>query len=59
MSIPSFLGEVRRLLEGGGFYLNNTRITDKNYQLQPTDIIDNHFCVLRTGKKNYHIILLS
>ena len=48
-------GEARRLLQGGGVYLNNQKV-DPNYQVSLQDSIDGKFLVIRKGRKNYHLI---
>ena len=48
-------GEARRLLKGGGVYLNDQRVGDINRNINADDIIDNRI-VLRSGKKNIRVI---
>jgi tyrosyl-tRNA synthetase len=49
--------EARRLIENGGFYLNNIRVTDVRQQVGLGNAIDGRFIVLRKGAKGY--VLLS
>ena len=42
-------GAARKLIEGGGIYLNNVR------QTAPQEIISSAM-LLRSGKKNYHLV---
>jgi len=49
-------GEARRLIAGGGVYLNDTRVTDPLRQLSPDDLRADRSAVLRTGKKNYLVV---
>jgi tyrosyl-tRNA synthetase len=49
-------GEARRLIKGGGVYLNNIRIQDMNKEIVSTDLLENRYLVLRSGKKRYHLI---
>ena len=44
--------EVKRLLEQGGIYLNNLRVTEMSKTVSEKDIVDNAL-VLRKGKKSY------
>jgi tyrosyl-tRNA synthetase len=44
-------GEARRLIKGGGVYLNDERISDMNYNITASDFNDS-VAMLRTGKKN-------
>jgi tyrosyl-tRNA synthetase len=52
-------GEARRLVQGGGIYLDNERVSDEKLRLSDTKISANGFIVLRSGKKNYHIVRLQ
>jgi tyrosyl-tRNA synthetase len=49
-------GEVRRLITNGGLYLNNNRVESVDAKIESTNIIDDQIVVLRSGKKNYHLI---
>jgi tyrosyl-tRNA synthetase len=49
-------GEARRLLEGGGIYLNNRRVSDTHLALTIDDAIDGEVTVLRRGSKRHHLI---
>jgi tyrosyl-tRNA synthetase len=53
--VPS-KGEGRRLIESGGVYLNNIRVTDVKRRAMAAELIDNQFFVLRKGQKQYHLI---
>lgn len=52
-------GAARRLIEGGGFYLNNEKITDTVTTVSLNHFIDESVLVLRSGKKNYHLLRVS
>jgi tyrosyl-tRNA synthetase len=47
---------ARRLISGGGVYLNNRRVTDVDYVLTKESLASAHIAVLRTGKRNYHLL---
>jgi tyrosyl-tRNA synthetase len=47
---------ARRLINGGGVYLNNKRVTDVEYVITKESLASAHTAVLRTGKKNYHLL---
>lgn len=49
-------GEAKRLLQSGGAYLNNQRISDEQLKLKDSQALASDLLVLRTGKKNYHLI---
>ncbi len=46
-------GEARRLIENGGAYLNNNRVSDVAMKT-PSNL--GNLLVLRSGKKNYHLV---
>jgi tyrosyl-tRNA synthetase len=48
-------GEARRLIESGGFYLNNERI-DADINTTEAVICAGNIAVVRKGKKNYHLL---
>jgi tyrosyl-tRNA synthetase len=52
-------GEARRLVEGGGIYLNNQRVTDVKQNVREAALIEGKFLVLRKGAKNYHLVRLN
>ncbi len=49
-------GEARRLVQNGGLYLNNIRVTDIDTIVLEKDIIDGKLIVLRSGKRNYFLV---
>ena len=49
-------GASRRLISGGGVYLNNKRVTDSEYVITRESLASAHIAVLRTGKRNYHLL---
>ncbi|RMF59994.1 MAG: tyrosine--tRNA ligase [Calditrichaeota bacterium] len=51
-------GEARRLIQGGGIYLNNERVTDIGQMVTPEDAIDGTYLVLRKGRKNFFLVRL-
>ena len=48
--------ETRRLVASGGLYFNNHRVLDVDATIE---LIGDEICVLRTGKKNYHLIIIE
>jgi tyrosyl-tRNA synthetase len=52
-------GEARRLIENGGFYLNNVRVTDSRLQVGMANVIEGRFVVLRKGAKGYLLLSVS
>jgi tyrosyl-tRNA synthetase len=49
-------GEARRLIAGGGLYLNNVKVADVAAVVESSDIVDDRVLVLRSGKKTFHLV---
>jgi tyrosyl-tRNA synthetase len=49
-------GEARRLVQNGGLYLNNIRVTDIDQIVCEEDIIEGKLVILRSGKRNYFLV---
>jgi tyrosyl-tRNA synthetase len=49
-------GEARRLIGAGGAYVNNVRVEDTAQTVSVAQLIDGRFAVLRSGKKQYHLL---
>ena len=47
---------ARRLIENGGIYLNNRRVSDVEATVHLSTFIDGQFLVLRKGARKYHLI---
>ncbi len=52
-------GEARRIIEGGGIYLQNIRVTDVKRRISLQDAIEGQAFVLRKGQKEYRVVLAS
>jgi tyrosyl-tRNA synthetase len=52
-------GEARRLVEGGGVYLNNQRVSDARSRVTLEQAIDGEVIVLRRGARNYFMVQLA
>lgn len=48
--------EARRMLENGGVYLNNEKMSDNTRTISPDDLLDGRLMLLAVGKKNKKII---
>ncbi len=48
--------DARRLISSGGVYVNNVRATDPLGTVSLAQVIEGRFVVLRTGKKQYHLV---
>jgi tyrosyl-tRNA synthetase len=51
-------GEARRLIQGGGIYLNNLRVTDEKSTISLNESIEGQALVLRRGAKEYRLVLI-
>ena len=49
-------GEARRLVQGGGVYVNNRRVTDVQARVAATHAIGGRVLVLRKGAKQHHVV---
>jgi tyrosyl-tRNA synthetase len=55
-TVASSKGEGRRLIQGGGIYIDNERVADPTAQVSSTKLLTKGFIILRSGKKNYHLV---
>ncbi len=51
-------GEARRLIRGGGAYINDQRVDSEDQVVTSTDLEDNAL-ILRAGKKRYHRLFVQ
>jgi len=49
-------GEARRLVDGGGIYVNNRRVEESDRKLLESDLASETVMVLRSGKKKYALL---
>lgn len=49
-------GEARRLVQGGGIYVNNERVGDATATFGNDALLADSVIVLRSGKKNYRLV---
>lgn len=52
-------GEARRLVQGGGIYVDNERVAQDSVMVRDTGIATKGFIVIRSGKKNYHVVRIA
>jgi tyrosyl-tRNA synthetase len=50
---------ARKLVDAGGIYLNNVRIAPDQKSIAAADIVWPNAMLLRSGKKNYHLVLVD
>jgi len=49
-------GNARRLIEQGGCYINNQKISDIEYLTAKDSLMHDSMLIIRCGKKNYHLV---
>lgn len=49
-------GEARRLIQNGGLYLNNEKVSGVEVKLTERSLCGEHIAVVRTGKRSYHLL---
>jgi tyrosyl-tRNA synthetase len=49
-------GELRKLIRGGGFNINEEKIADENLDITTKQLIQNKYLLIRKGKKDYILI---
>jgi tyrosyl-tRNA synthetase len=49
-------GPARRLIEEGGIYINNRRVSDVQATIDLSTFIEGQFLVLRKGARKYHLV---
>ncbi len=52
-------GEAKRLIQGGGVYLNNLRVSDAKNMVTLNETVEGQAIILRKGQKEYRLVLLS
>ncbi len=56
MGIFRSKGESRRMISGGGVYLNNVRVTASDQAVTMADAIEGEYLVIRRGKRRFHLV---
>jgi tyrosyl-tRNA synthetase len=59
VQLASSKGEARRLVQSGGIYVNNRRISDPHARLTRDQAIGGRLFVLRKGQKQNHLVRLT
>ncbi len=57
--LASSKGEARRLVESGGVYLNNRRVTDDKLTVTIAQALHGRFLVLRRGQREFRLVELE
>ncbi|GIL70938.1 hypothetical protein Vretimale_4040 [Volvox reticuliferus] len=50
---------ARKLIKGGGVYLNNAKVSEELYIVKPSDLIESRLLLLAAGKKNKMLVRVS
>ncbi len=58
ISLVNSKGEAKRLIQQGGVYLNEERITDIDFALSPENAVNGKI-VIRLGKKRYYNLIVT
>ncbi|MDD3689941.1 MAG: S4 domain-containing protein, partial [Synergistaceae bacterium] len=51
--------EVRRLIKGGGLYINGDRIEDDAREVSENDVLAQRYIFARLGKKRFFMVLFQ
>ena len=52
-------GEMRKMIQNGGFFVNKEKVTDPNQALESGQLLGGRYVVVQKGKKNYHLITVK
>jgi tyrosyl-tRNA synthetase len=52
-------GELRRLVQGGGFSINKEKIDNPDTAVSLESLLNNKYLLIQKGKKNYYLIRVS
>lgn len=52
-------GELKRLIQGGGFSLNKEKIDNSEKVINQESLLNKKYLLLQKGKKNYYLIRVS
>ncbi|EFJ43394.1 hypothetical protein VOLCADRAFT_83275 [Volvox carteri f. nagariensis] len=50
---------ARKLIKGGGVYLNNAKVSEELYTVKPSDLIDGRLLLIAAGKKNKMLVRVA
>ena len=55
MVFPS-KGDMRKMVQSGGVSLNKEKLTDQDYLVTTSDLLNNKYLLVQKGKKNYFLL---
>jgi tyrosyl-tRNA synthetase len=50
-------GEAKKMIQGGGVFINKTKIEDATHIVNTDDLIGEKYIIAQKGKKNYYLII--
>ena len=50
-------GEMRKMVQSGGVSINKEKMTDQDYLITKSDLLNNKYLLLQKGKKNYFLLI--
>lgn len=56
--IFSSKGELRRLIDGGGLFINKVKVTNQELVISTEDLINKKYLIVQKGKKNYYLVIV-
>lgn len=56
-NIFSSKGELRRLIDGGGLFINKVKITNQELVISADSLINKKYLIVQKGKKNYYLVI--
>ena len=57
-TIFSSKGELRRLIDGGGLFINKMKVTNQDLVISAKDLINKKYLIVQKGKKNYYLVIV-
>jgi len=52
-------GEARKMVQGGGVFINKNKVEDVNFKLFTTNLLNDKYILAQKGKKNYYLVKLQ
>jgi tyrosyl-tRNA synthetase len=56
-NIFSSKGELRRLIDGGGLFINKVKIINQEQVISADNLINKKYLIVQKGKKNYYLVI--
>ena len=50
-------GELRKMVQSGGVSINKEKMTDQDYLITKSDLLNNKYLLVQKGKKNYFLLI--